>query len=267
MFVHQPHAFMTKALFDLWMECIFVPELKEKKLAYDYKGRSILILDGCSAHESPKINYLCLDNHIDLMYLPPHTSDRTQPLDLLFFSVFKYHFARTTVTAFDDKQSNDVCRMTRALKASAAFDIIVQSFERAGIIPEFGTKDQVYFAIDLAKSAHLTELCTHPNYVQPILTQRHLQPFPHPDNSEPMLFKAPREPKNLKKAANSSNPTDQERPKQSEKQSGSHLLQVPSVPENHLESPSHTKGPSKDPGKKPIPQEGRITSFFQKQTK
>jgi hypothetical protein len=31
MFVHQSHAFMTRALFDIWMKEIFIPELKIKK--------------------------------------------------------------------------------------------------------------------------------------------------------------------------------------------------------------------------------------------
>jgi hypothetical protein len=166
-----------------------------KKIEYNYKGRSVLLLDGCSSHMSPKINFLCDQNHVDLIYLPAHTSDRTQPLDLLFFSVFKTHFAKTTVKIFNDKQSNDICRMTRALTASAAFDIIIQSFERVGIIPDFGTKDEVYFMVDLSKSALLTHLCTHQNYVQPMFSQKHLVPFPPEQIEPPMIFKIQRAPK------------------------------------------------------------------------
>jgi hypothetical protein len=143
MFAHQPHAFMTRVLFDLWMEEIFIKELHQKKLEYGYKGRSILILDGCSFHESPKINYLCESNQVDLITLPAHTSDRTQPLDLLFFSIFKTHFSNAFDNTFRDRQSNDICRMTRAMKAAAAYDIVVSSFERAGLMPTFGSKRDV----------------------------------------------------------------------------------------------------------------------------
>jgi hypothetical protein len=79
--------------------------------------------------------------------------------------------------------------MTRAFKAAAAFDIIISSFERAGIIPFFEPKDNVYLKIDLSKSARLTFLCTHVNYAQPSTNKPNLHPFPKQSEEAPMLFR------------------------------------------------------------------------------
>jgi hypothetical protein len=103
---------------------------------------------------------------VDLIKLPPHTSDRTKPLDLLFFSIFKDRFSRTNVTCFADKQSNDVCKMTRALSTAAAMDPIVQSFELAGLIPSFEEGDGVIFQVNLELSQHLKNITSHPKYAE-----------------------------------------------------------------------------------------------------
>jgi hypothetical protein len=56
--------------------------------------RRLLILDGHGSHLTARFIAFCLDAHIDLVCLPPHTSHILQPLDVSLFGPLKRALAR-----------------------------------------------------------------------------------------------------------------------------------------------------------------------------
>jgi hypothetical protein len=75
-------------------------EHMKKWLAYNFEshtrekanGRTrLLIFDGHGSHTTPDVLRHCILNNIQLALLPPHTSHKTQPLDVGVFSSMKSH--------------------------------------------------------------------------------------------------------------------------------------------------------------------------------
>lgn len=75
-----------------WLQAIFLPETK-----VDNEPR-ILITDGHRSHISVEFIWLCKQNRVYIVYLPPHSSHVLQPLDLSCFSPIKSRY-RTNITA------------------------------------------------------------------------------------------------------------------------------------------------------------------------
>lgn len=75
-----------------WLKRVFQP-LTYKKAA----GRQrLLIADGHGSHIQGDFIAYCMENKIDLLIMPPHTSHLLQPLDVGVFSAFKrYHTIET----------------------------------------------------------------------------------------------------------------------------------------------------------------------------
>ncbi|KAK8866913.1 hypothetical protein M9Y10_009881 [Tritrichomonas musculus] len=50
--VFQANGFVAGSLFDYWSQTIFFPEVKEKRIKYQYQGPVLLLFDGCTAYSS-----------------------------------------------------------------------------------------------------------------------------------------------------------------------------------------------------------------------
>ncbi len=72
-----------------WLKKVFIPYTQpltpEKRL---------LVLDGHGSHITDEFMLLCLQNNIQLLYLPPHSSHVLQPLDLSVFGPLKEAYRR-----------------------------------------------------------------------------------------------------------------------------------------------------------------------------
>lgn len=67
-----------------WLEKIYLPRTRPTPSA-----TRLLILDGHGSHITKAFQFLCYQNDVYLLYLPPHTSHVLQPLDLSVFSPMK----------------------------------------------------------------------------------------------------------------------------------------------------------------------------------
>ncbi|GKU09088.1 unnamed protein product, partial [Fusarium langsethiae] len=73
-----------------WLREIFLPETRPK----DITNWRILLVDGFSGHISPQFRFLALQNRVQVIYLPPHSSHITQPFDVAVFGPVKAAFRR-----------------------------------------------------------------------------------------------------------------------------------------------------------------------------
>ena len=92
--VHQENGFIDTLLFEQWAEEIFFREVERRREVLHYEGLAILIIDGCSAHVSDWFLEECLFRRISVIFLAPHSSDQTQPLDLGVFGIAKANQSR-----------------------------------------------------------------------------------------------------------------------------------------------------------------------------
>lgn len=74
---------------DKWLHLVFEPETRPE-IVHDWR---ILVVDGFSGHISPRFRFRAEFNRIKVLYLPPHTSHITQPLDVGIFGPLKRYFA------------------------------------------------------------------------------------------------------------------------------------------------------------------------------
>lgn len=78
-----------------WLTTVFAPSTKPD----DPSARRLLIMDGHSSHMTANVIVFCMQNVIDLLILPPHTSHLLQPLDVGVFAPLKRALACETDTA------------------------------------------------------------------------------------------------------------------------------------------------------------------------
>ena len=69
---------------------IFIPETRPQ----DPQQRRLLILDGHGSHATEDFMWECFNHHIQLLYLPAHTSHILQPLDLAIFGPLKIAYRK-----------------------------------------------------------------------------------------------------------------------------------------------------------------------------
>ena len=95
---HNTKAWMTSTIFEKWVKKLDLQMRKrERKIA--------LVLDNCTAH--PSVSGL---TNVKLVFLPPNTTAKTQPMDAGVIRCFKAHYiknlAKMRLLAFEEKKPN-----------------------------------------------------------------------------------------------------------------------------------------------------------------
>ena len=85
------NSFITNEVFGEWLCDVFLPEIVERRkwLAETlgtFNDRAVLILDGCSSHKSEAFVELLRRHNVTVLFLVPHSSHMTQPLDVGIFA-------------------------------------------------------------------------------------------------------------------------------------------------------------------------------------
>jgi hypothetical protein len=130
----ESSAFTTNKLFSEWAEEVFFPEIPRRREFYDYREQAVLLLDRFTCHHTPEFVQKWGLAKVEVVFLVPHTSDRTQPLDLLTFALAKkaYHTCKGEVLSSD--QSRQILRMMEAIHAGTSVNKMVTAFLRAGLL-------------------------------------------------------------------------------------------------------------------------------------
>ena len=89
-FAHSERGWTSNDYALEWLRRIFIPETKPQ----DPQQRRLLILDGRGSHATEDFMWECFNYHIQLLYLPAHTSHILQPLDLAIFGPLKLAYRK-----------------------------------------------------------------------------------------------------------------------------------------------------------------------------
>jgi hypothetical protein len=150
--VTQPNAFINALLFERWAEEIFFPYVEAQRIARgDYQGPAVLIMDGCSAHTTEAFETEAEARNIKIIFLVPHSSDQTQPLDLVTFSLMKRYYSSQTFDHLPSKQSNQVVKMMGSWIQATPPHLVVSAFMAMGMVPFKGRDGKNYMRIDRSK--------------------------------------------------------------------------------------------------------------------
>jgi hypothetical protein len=79
----QENAFMSKVLFELWAREVFFPTVQARRADCGYNGRALLIKDSLESHHTEWFQWQCGEQDIDIIFLVPHSSGQTEPLELI----------------------------------------------------------------------------------------------------------------------------------------------------------------------------------------
>ena len=123
-----------------WVKTIFIPEVKRRREKIGRpKARALLISDGHNSREDVDTIRLLMNNNIDLLILPAHSSHILQPLDKTCFSVFKSKIC--TEDLFEDgdtkqdKREKLIKKAVDAWEAASIRSTIESAFAATGIWP------------------------------------------------------------------------------------------------------------------------------------
>jgi hypothetical protein len=126
--------FITGNLFDEWLVDVFKPWVVQLRAEYRYNGVGAILLDGCTVHTTSMFTDTCADLNLQVYYLPPHSSNQTQPLDLGLFHIHKARIRRVKLDADDSLLVDRICAIYNSWQASATALNITRAWEAAGAI-------------------------------------------------------------------------------------------------------------------------------------
>ena len=155
-YAYQEHSFMTSKIFEQWANEIFFPYVIEKRKRLHYNGDALIILDGLGAHDSVGFKEGCERYNIKILTLVPHSSDQTQPLDLVTFSLFKRYYSRSTFNYLISNQSNQLIKMLGAWYQATPPHQVIIAFMAAGMRPTL-INNMHYYTIDLSLATKLRD--------------------------------------------------------------------------------------------------------------
>ena len=144
---YQENGFITTEIFNEWAREIFSPEIMRKRILLDYSGLVLLILDGCSCHISDEFLDLCTDYGVEPLFMPAHSSDQIQPLDLVIFGLMKTSFHNYKIDPKLNPQTREIIKIHHAWVSNAYVYNITQAFRKAGICRERDCHGKIHLLI------------------------------------------------------------------------------------------------------------------------
>ena len=110
-FYSTQNSFIVGDVFGDWLLDVFIPHVEETRRTLhqtigQFDDRAVLLLDGCSSHKMAAHAQLLASKNITLLFIPPHSSHLTQPLDLGTFGLVKRLLRREASYALDANFTN-----------------------------------------------------------------------------------------------------------------------------------------------------------------
>jgi hypothetical protein len=129
----QPNAYIDRDIFIDWFRDTFIPEIQARRVKHNYDGPAFLVMDNCTAHEGEEFRQMCQESNIIAIFLPPHSSNQLQMLDLSIFGVTKRMIARVNKLEKVNVQTTHIHQILQGFYSAATPANIVASFRNAGV--------------------------------------------------------------------------------------------------------------------------------------
>jgi hypothetical protein len=120
-------------MFDDWFRDIFIPELDARRQRFVYQGPAFLIIDNSTAHRGLEFDALCRDHMVVPIWLPPHSSNQLQMLDLCLFGITKKFLGRANKLEKVNLQTLPIVNLLESFMAAAIPRNVTAAFRNVGL--------------------------------------------------------------------------------------------------------------------------------------
>ena len=135
--VYQQKGFMNEKLFQDYFFNMFIPNMMRKRQKNQYFGPALLIMDNLLVHkkvigcdQKDSYNFLA-EYDLHVLFLVPHSSDQTQPLDLGIFANHKRLAQNVNRVPMLSEMSNMLHRVIVGIQKASTISSIISA---AGIV-------------------------------------------------------------------------------------------------------------------------------------
>ena len=126
--------FVNSRLFLQWGRDCLIPFVRQRRAELSYDGPCLLLLDGFGCHQTDEFLELLNEHNIVWRFIPPHTSDQIQPLDLGVFANQKRWQSNITVDADLNRQTKQVIKICDSYRMATTHKNVVGAFRKSGIV-------------------------------------------------------------------------------------------------------------------------------------
>lgn len=151
--VHQENGFVTENLFIMYLQRILFPEITRRKITYNLQDQmTVGIIDGCSSHRTDRVKEM-MNDVINCVFIPPHSSHIFQPLDTSMFSLIKREYKRNfEKTNFENDENvdnvsrlgNSFISIIQSIQNNSNPGIIKNSFKMVGLTEGIHSNGQTF---------------------------------------------------------------------------------------------------------------------------
>ena len=133
---HEETGYVNSEVFNAWINKVFIPAVTSRRLEYNYTGPAVLIIDGCPSHYTEELFDACNSHNIKIFFIPPHSSNQTQMLDLALFHSHKEKVRNARLFEIDDDDLliEKVKMLFDSFQQAASYKTITKAFETAGAV-------------------------------------------------------------------------------------------------------------------------------------
>jgi hypothetical protein len=142
----QENGFITAELFAWWAPEVLFPHITAAREKLQYTGHAVVILDGWTSHGSDDFLDECTHRGTETLFLPSHSSDLTQPLDLGLFNLEKAKAARTKPMKELNPQTRQVIKALHGYQKACCPNHATSAFRRVGIITYWSVQHHALLA-------------------------------------------------------------------------------------------------------------------------
>ena len=132
---YSASGFSNSQLTSLWYDNVFLPCLQQRRQNVGNRQEpAVLLLDGFRAHDTDVFRAKAARDNVRVIYLPPHSSHKTQPLDQYVFASMKWYYARLDESRGHlDRNCRKILKMVKAFQYGACTFNVRASWMRVGI--------------------------------------------------------------------------------------------------------------------------------------
>lgn len=131
--IHQENGFVNSESFAYWADTILFPSILERRKATGYQDEAILLLDGCTAHNSDYFLDQCGFYNVIPFFEPAGSSDQVQALDLGIFGIQKALKCKIKTKKDIGPAAKEVLQIVNSFIKTTTPDVVVSAFNQAGI--------------------------------------------------------------------------------------------------------------------------------------
>lgn len=132
--VQNESGFVNREAFLVWLKDCFLPYLHTLRFQYSYDGNAVLIMDNLDAHVYAVQSINLIEEKLIIHFLPAHSTDEDQPLDLGIFRGMKRFESNYRNDPKLSQQTNEIRKIYQSLYKMATPDNCRAAFSCIGIV-------------------------------------------------------------------------------------------------------------------------------------